>query len=266
MNSNNTCISGHCNRFGTLDRTPKGECICQIGFVGDRCEYCDKGYVSSLPVDHESVCDICQIGYHKDGNTCQEGKCDQERTEQVDPTGRCHCKVGYSGAQCNECAQGHSGDDCDHCNSGFVMDKRGICHGILAYILILHFLVLFQFISEGDCNPVGTQNRTTNGSCICNPTFEGAHCDQCITGYLGSECDQCDEHFFFMDGECKSCHLAGTRSLFGNLQYNTDGSCKCYPEFEGFLCQDCKPGHSGSLCQYCNETTYKSSSRECICK
>ena len=47
--------------------------ITQIGFVGDRCEYCDKGYVSSLPVDHESVCDICQIGYHKDGNTCQEG-------------------------------------------------------------------------------------------------------------------------------------------------------------------------------------------------
>ena len=148
MNSNNTCISGHCNRFGTLDRTPKGECICQIGFVGDRCEYCDKGYVSSLPVDHESVCDICQIGYHKDGNTCQEGKCDQERTEQVDPTGRCHCKVGYSGAQCNECAQGHSGDDCDHCNSGFVMDKRGICHGILAYILILHFLVLFNLFQR----------------------------------------------------------------------------------------------------------------------
>ena len=148
MNSNNTCISGHCNRFGTLDRTQKGECICKIGFVGDRCEYCDKGYVSSLPVDHESVCDICQIGYHKDGNTCQEGKCDQERTEQVDPTGRCHCKDGYSGAQCNECAQGHSGDDCDHCNSGFVMDKRGICHGILAYILILHFLALFNLFQR----------------------------------------------------------------------------------------------------------------------
>lgn len=245
MSSNSTCISGICNRFGTIEHTPKGQCVCHEGFHGDRCEFCDQGYVSSLPVNHEAVCDICLIGYFKDGNTCKEGTCDKDGTQKIDSTGRCHCKSGYAGAQCNECAEGHSGDNCDHCTSGFAMDKDGICH-------------------EGDCNPVGTQNRTTNGKCNCTIGFKGVHCDQCSNGYIGLECDQCDEHFAMVDGECHECILPGTEHLFGIFQYHTDGTCKCMPEFEGLLCQDCKPGHYGSLCQYCNETTYKSSNRECI--
>ena len=173
-----------------------------------------------------------------DGDTCQEGKCSAQGTRKVDVTGKCHCSLGYAGAQCDQCREGHTGDTCAQCKPGFVMDHKEICH-------------------EGECDSLGTQEQSTNRTCVCKVNFAGLKCDHCAHSYIGSVCDQCDEHFYPVDGQCLPCSIRGTQHNFGMQKYNEDGTCKCWPGFSGAICQECAPGHHGTLCQYCFEGFYK---------
>ncbi|KAL3317530.1 hypothetical protein Ciccas_003822 [Cichlidogyrus casuarinus] len=135
-----------------------GECICPEGS--------EKG--------PSGLCDQCSNGYFYDSSRgecitvlIKSCNCHEAGTErgQCDVNGKCKCKLGYDGAQCNECKMGYFGfPGCEPCNC----NKAG------------------SFISESikdiDSALVPCDSE---GKCLCKGNVQGEKCDQCKLGTFG---------------------------------------------------------------------------------
>ncbi|XP_016152212.1 PREDICTED: laminin subunit alpha-3 [Ficedula albicollis] len=163
--------------------------------------------------------------------------------------GRCLCRSGVTGVQCDSCQPGHHS---------------------------------FPACQECSCDGVGSLGNTCGpgGQCVCRSNYAGLRCDQCAPGYysypncfrISSECDpagsigshsgycQCLQH---VEGPtCSKC-----KPLYWNLaKQNPEGCTACQCDESGTLsgigeCQQenghcyCKSNVCGDSCDTC-ETGY----------
>ena len=87
-----------------------------------------------------------------------------------DFSGKCPCKVGYTGKKC------------DQCQNGYSKDRSGACKSC-------------------QCNSNGSVslNCNSNGRCSCKSGYTADKCNQCKKGYSGDKCVECPNNFCSTD-------------------------------------------------------------------
>lgn len=118
-----------------------------------------------------------------------------------------------------------------------------------------------------DCSAAGTQGHACRkdprvGRCVCQPNFQGAHCELCAPGFYGPGCQrECGSWacgwalperwpgvviLAVLPAACQ-CSSPGVAD---GLCDPDSGQCRCRAGFEGPGCDRCAPGYSHfPLCQ-----------------
>ncbi|XP_069463573.1 laminin subunit alpha-2 isoform X3 [Ambystoma mexicanum] len=218
LHSSRGCVPCNCNSFGSksFDCDENGQCRCQPGVSGRKCERCAHGYYDF----QEGGCTPCECSHI--GNNC-------------DPhTGHCVCPPNTIGEKCDKCAPNYWGHSvvsgckacecspvgslsfqcnpdtgCCFCLPNFSGDKCQECK--------LGFRSYPQCI-PCDCSLAGSEHHTCSaemdkcsctdetGQCTCKVNVEGAHCDRCKPGTFGLSagdpvgCGSC--YCFGMTAQC----------------------------------------------------------------
>ncbi|XP_053322196.1 laminin subunit alpha-3 [Spea bombifrons] len=201
------------NRKASLDSYGRysggGVCInCQHNTDGVNCEKCAVGYYRPYGVPKEAPdgCIPCSCNPDQ-SDGCEEG------------SGRCYCKINFSGRNCEKCAEGYYNfPDClripyypvpttppDQPEAGDIKGCKCTGPGVLS----------------NDCD------RLT-GRCLCRPEFHGNACDRCAVG-------------FFLYPFCQKCNC--DTSGAANPACDSSGQCQCYPNYAGMTCDQCAPGY-----------------------
>uniref|UniRef100_A0A672U270 Laminin subunit alpha 3 n=1 Tax=Strigops habroptila TaxID=2489341 RepID=A0A672U270_STRHB len=248
------CIPCSCNlEHAEGCEQGSGRCFCKQNFQGENCERCADGfygypfcvytpiYPFTSPNPGDAMAgDIIACKCNPAGT--QSGVCDF--------LGRCLCRSGVAGLQCDGCQPGHhSFPACQACQ----------------------------------CSPDGSQQSTcdpTSGQCECQMGITGQRCDRCLSAAdsfpyckgANSECDpsgsvgsysgycQCLQH---VEGptcsKCKplywnlakenpegctacQCDVSGTLSGVGECQQE-NGHCYCKSNICGDSCDTCEAGY-----------------------
>ncbi|GCC23743.1 laminin subunit alpha-2 isoform X2 [Chiloscyllium punctatum] len=212
LHSSRGCIPCNCNSFGSksFDCDDKGQCRCQPGVAGQKCDRCALGFYhfqegGCIP------CECAHVGNH----------CDSE-------TGQCICPPNTVGEKCDKCAAnfwGHnfvSGckpcnctvvgslnlqcDDatgCCFCRPEFTGEKCDRCRvGYWNYPLCWHC----------DCDLAGTEKQTCDEAGICSCAEYSGQCN-CKVNVEGISCDRCKTGAFTLSLNnphgCSSCYCSG---------------------------------------------------------
>uniref|UniRef100_A0A8C5G7S8 Laminin subunit beta-4-like n=1 Tax=Gouania willdenowi TaxID=441366 RepID=A0A8C5G7S8_GOUWI len=180
------CSPGYYGNL-TLDGARCQECPCNNNVDPSDSSACDTVTGECLRCRHNTAgprCQSCKPGYY--GNAVQQacrGKCTCDRRgTQVTAcpldsrcfcnaqTGRCPCRTGATGDQCDQCEDGYWNLDgvsgCQPCS----------------------------------CDPTNAVSNVS-GQCLCRPEFGGRQCDECGENHFGNpdlQCVSCD------------CNLEGT--------------------------------------------------------
>uniref|UniRef100_A0A8C0EHE2 Laminin subunit alpha 3 n=1 Tax=Bubo bubo TaxID=30461 RepID=A0A8C0EHE2_BUBBB len=259
------CIPCSCNsEHAEGCEEGSGRCFCKQNFQGENCERCADGFYGY------PFC-VPYPKYRPNGNIylnyplCE---CNSAGTqpEVCDFLGRCLCRSGVAGLQCDSCQPGHhSFPACQACQ----------------------------------CSPGGSQHGTcepASGQCECQTGVTGQRCDRCLSAGnsfpyckgVNSECDpsgsagshsgycQCLQH---VEGptcsKCKplywnlakenpegctacQCDVSGTLSGVGECQQE-NGHCYCKSNVCGDSCDTCEAGY------YALESTNYFGCRGCRC-
>nr|VZH99079.1 unnamed protein product [Spirometra erinaceieuropaei] len=209
------CRKCECNGMSDTCDQLTGRCLaCRDNTGGDRCETCVQGYYGD-PL-RGVPCRPCE---------CPGGGVDHSEGCSMHPVAGvvCHCKPGYTGPRCSECAPNYFGNPTELGGSCKPCD----CSGNLP--------------PEGGCNQV-------TGEClVCLHNTEGPRCDQCKLGFWGNAslqmCQRC------------SCYHLGVVGGANAACDRTTGECNCLPNVLGPRCFECAPYHfnltSGVGCESC---------------
>ncbi|XP_066558405.1 laminin subunit alpha-5 isoform X2 [Amia ocellicauda] len=196
-----------------------GICLeCQHFTTGINCERCIPGYYRSPDhrLDSPLACSPCTCNLEFTDGTCE------------DLTGRCYCKPNYTGESCDACAEGYV--------------NFPECFSVPTYPNSNGEALPAGEIIHCECSAAGTEGNSCRPdprtrTCICKPTFMGAHCDHCIPGHFGPN--------------CQPCQCSGPGVLSGSCDAET-GQCLCRGGFQGYHCDQCAPGYFNyPLCQLC---------------
>ncbi|XP_053566671.1 laminin subunit alpha-2 isoform X2 [Bombina bombina] len=186
-----------------------GVCInCSSNTAGINCETCiDRLYrpkgVSPTHPNPCRPCDCDPIGSLH--NVCVK---DEKQAERGLQAGSCHCKPGYAGMRCDQCARGYIGyPTCVECN----------------------------------CSLIGSANDDPCIlPCVCKDNVEGENCDRCKSGFFNLRQDNpqgCDECYCSgVSNTCIDSRLTYTEVADMNEWYLTDlsGSIKGLPRKDQF--------------------------------
>uniref|UniRef100_A0A8C3XYJ3 Laminin subunit alpha 3 n=1 Tax=Catharus ustulatus TaxID=91951 RepID=A0A8C3XYJ3_CATUS len=220
------CIPCSCNlEHADGCEEGSGRCFCKQNFQGDHCERCADGFygypfcvynpvypsTSSVPGDAVAgdiiVCECNLLG---------------TQPEVCDFLGRCLCRSGITGLQCDSCQPGHHS---------------------------------FPACQECSCDGVGSLGNTCGpeGQCQCRSNYAGLRCDQC--GYCqclqhveGPTCSKCKPLYWNLAKEnpqgCTACQcdVSGTLSGVGECQQE-NGNCYCKSNVCGDSCGTCEAGY-----------------------
>ncbi|XP_055005634.1 LOW QUALITY PROTEIN: laminin subunit alpha-2 [Boleophthalmus pectinirostris] len=197
LSTGGMCIPCHCNSFGSksFDCDESGQCRCQPGVGGPKCDRCSRGYFN-FQEGGCTPCDCSHVGDNCDANT---GQCIcppntmGERCDRCAPnhwghdittgckecgcsalgsvaqqcnvnTGCCTCRDNFRGEKCNECQIGYRDfPQCIQCQCNVAGADRETCD-----------------LERGVC---GCADRT--GKCSCKVNVIGDHCDQCKVDTFG---------------------------------------------------------------------------------
>uniref|UniRef100_A0A8C1J6P4 Laminin subunit alpha 2 n=1 Tax=Cyprinus carpio TaxID=7962 RepID=A0A8C1J6P4_CYPCA len=218
VNGAQGCVPCHCNSFGSksFDCDESGQCRCQPGVTGQKCDRCAPGHFSF----QEGGCTPCQCAHV--GNNCDAN------------TGQCICPPNTVGERCDKCAPNHWGHDissgCKPCgcnalgsvaqqcnvNTGCCMCREQF-RGEKCDECKLGYRDFPQCISC-QCSAAGSSLDTCDaesglcacadrsGQCSCKANVKGVKCDRCEVGSFGLShrnpqgCSQC--YCFGLSSSC----------------------------------------------------------------
>nr|XP_013006500.1 laminin subunit alpha-2 isoform X4 [Cavia porcellus] len=220
LQSGRGCVPCNCNSFGSksFDCDESGQCWCQPGVTGKKCDHCAHGYFNF----QEGGCTACDCSHL--GNNCdpQTGQCIcppntvGEKCSTCAPnswghsivtgckpcncsivgslnfqcninTGQCDCHPKFSGAKCTTCKQGHwNFPHCLLCDCFLPGTEAATC--------------------DSETQICSCSDQT--GQCTCKANVEGIHCDRCQSGKFGLEaknphgCSSC--YCFSVTSQCSA--------------------------------------------------------------
>ncbi|XP_066575649.1 laminin subunit alpha-3 isoform X1 [Amia ocellicauda] len=216
------------NTFGRYEGG--GVCInCQHNTAGVNCERCAQGYYRPYGVPKESP------------SGCIPCRCERRFTEGCEEgSGRCFCKPGFSGDNCDRCAEGHySFPQCIRFPIYETTTKSPAGHIVDTKVCPV------GYFGPPNCQPCrcsgpGVLDQICNsqtGDCRCRTEFQGRSCERCAEG-----------HFNYPYCQACFCNPAGSQPGM----CDASGRCLCHPEVQGAQCDQCRPGyHSFPNCQVC---------------
>nr|XP_013801983.1 PREDICTED: laminin subunit beta-1 [Apteryx mantelli mantelli] len=204
-------------------------CICNVGYIGSRCDECAAGFFGS-PGEVGGACQPCQCNGNID--TTDPEACDKE-------TGTCvKCLYHTEGENCHLCKQGYYGSALQQdCRTPFLLEElelaaRGTICRELPPVAPRRRPRL----------PLGT-GEVLSLSPSCFWQFTG-QC-QCMPGFGGRTCRECQELFWGDPGvECRACDC-NPRGIQTPQCDRATGQCVCNEGVEGPRCDRCSRGYSG---------------------
>ncbi|KFO11861.1 Laminin subunit alpha-3, partial [Balearica regulorum gibbericeps] len=225
-----------------------GHCFCKQNFQGESCERCADGFygypfcvripvhhfTSPNPRDAVAVCECNLAG---------------TQPEVCDFLGKCLCRSGVAGLQCDRCAPGYySYPSCLPCECSPDGSKHGTCE---------------PTVGQCECQTGVTGRRcdrclSTAGSfpyckgvsSECDPSGSvGSHSGycQCLQHVEGPTCSKCKPLYWNLAKEnpegCTACQCDVTGTLSGVAECQQDnGHCYCKSNVCGDSCDTCEPG------------------------
>ncbi|XP_067840660.1 laminin subunit alpha-2 isoform X2 [Heptranchias perlo] len=215
LHSSRGCIPCNCNSFGSksFDCDDKGQCRCQPGVTGQKCDRCALGFYNfqeggCVPCECAHVgnhcdsetgqcvcppntvgekCDKCAVDFwgHSLVSGCKPCNCSTAGSLNLqcdDVTGCCFCRPEFTGEKCNQCRPGYwDYPQCRHCNCGLAGTERRTCDEM------------------GICSCAEYK-----GQCNCKVNVEGISCDRCKTGTFALHSSN--------PYGCSSCYCSGVTS------------------------------------------------------
>ncbi|ELW48958.1 Laminin subunit alpha-3 [Tupaia chinensis] len=214
-----------------------GVCInCQHNTAGVNCEKCAKGYYrpSGVPVDAPHGCIRCD--------------CNLEGVlpEICDAYGRCLCRPGVEGPQCDTCFLGfYSFPICQACQCSALGSYQMPCNAVTGQCecrpgitgqrcdRCLSGAYDFPHCQACLCHEAGTVSGIgecgqRDGDCHCKPHVDGDSCDTCEDGYFAVE----KSNYF----GCQGCHCDVGGAL-SPVCSGPSGMCQCREHVVGKSCQ-----------------------------
>uniref|UniRef100_A0A8C4F1H6 Laminin subunit alpha 3 n=1 Tax=Dicentrarchus labrax TaxID=13489 RepID=A0A8C4F1H6_DICLA len=250
-------------------------------FLNNLLKYCHCYFFS--PLFFVFVCigpTACPTGYFG-SPSCQRCICDYRGTAYgvCDASGRCLCRQGVEGEQCDRCQPGyHSFPNCQAC----LCDGAGVADNVCTpsghCVCFPNYggqecdecaPGYYGYPDSCQCSQEGSYGSICNplsGQCLCIPGVVGQQCDRCASGLRfpqcsgnhirthrtnklkGNLCDRCKPLYWNLvtDNprgciECQ-CDVKGTLSGVGECEQKS-GQCHCKPNACGHACDTCKDGY-----------------------
>ncbi|XP_029416828.1 laminin subunit alpha-2 isoform X2 [Nannospalax galili] len=182
-----------------------GVCInCTQNTAGINCETCIDGFFRPKEVspNYPRPCQPC----HCDpvGSLSEVCVKDEKYARRGLTPGSCHCKTGFGGMSCGQCARGYSGyPDCQPCN----------------------------------CSGLGSTNEDPCvGPCNCKENVEGEDCSRCKPGFFNLQEENekgCDECFCSgVSNRCQSSYwtYANVQDMHGWSLTDISGNIRVAPQ------------------------------------
>jgi Laminin EGF domain len=229
------------------DATPPASCYCAAGYVGDKCDTCDIGYIW----DAAGRCVSCGAGVCGSFGTPLCGG-----SGSLSPVLGCACFNGFSGPTCATCTGCGIGGTCSrslvpgapwcNCAAGYTK-SRGAARAAPCDRCAGSSIPL----PGGACVAVTVQCGAAadvpasqySGVCRCpanyvDPPPPGAKCAACAPGFVGPSCVACRP----------GCGGRGICAWRGN-----GATCVCDPGVTGATCNGCDTGYvgDGTSCTAC---------------
>ncbi|XP_004712612.1 multiple epidermal growth factor-like domains protein 9 [Echinops telfairi] len=243
----------NCSRVGSLDANrcnqTTGQCECQPGYQGLRCETCKEGFHMNH-TRHAGLCLPC--GCSLDGAL----------GILCDSSGKCQCKIGIIGSTCNQCQDGYYGfskNGCLPCRcsnrsascdalTGACLDCQGNSRGDHCEKCKEGFYQSLEATKE--CLRCPCSGVTSTGSCSMKLGELEPKCDQCKDGYTGRNCDKCGNGYYNSDSICVKCQCHGhvDPDKTPKICKPESGECiNCLHNTTGFWCENCLEGYVQDL-------------------
>ncbi|CAN9515951.1 unnamed protein product [Ophioblennius macclurei] len=269
-----SCSPCQCNGHADLCDPHSGECRdCRDYTAGHLCERCMDGFFGNPVLGFGEHCRPCPCPGNPDSDHFNGDSCHADlASNQI----VCHCRRGYTGSRCNQCAPGYYGNPeqpsgqclpCE-CNGNIDIQDPGSCdpktgqclkclyhtngpscaHCQLGY----YGNALAHDCRRCTCVTAGTlQSACSDGQCNCDWQTGACPCRSKVIGY---NCDQCaSNHWNYgQDGGCQPCDCHPQHSLGAHCNMFT-GHCHCRPGFGGKHCTECEQFHWGDPRLQCHE-------------
>ncbi|XP_074218218.1 multiple epidermal growth factor-like domains protein 9 [Camelus bactrianus] len=237
----------NCSVVGSLDVTrcnhSTGQCECQPGYQGLRCETCKEAFYLNRT---SGLCLPCDCSPHG------------ALSELCNSSGKCQCKVGVTGSSCDRCQDGYYDFNKNGCLPCRCSNRSASCDALTGACLNC------QDNSQGDhceeCkegfyqSPNATREClhcpcsavTSTGSCVIKLGELEPQCVQCKDGYTGQNCNECENGYYNSDSICMECQCHGHVDPMKTPKIckPENGECiGCLHNTTGFWCESCLEGY-----------------------
>ncbi|XP_058158459.1 multiple epidermal growth factor-like domains protein 9 isoform X2 [Dasypus novemcinctus] len=247
----------NCSMAGSLDvnrcNQTTGQCECQPGYQGLRCETCKEGFYLNL-TSGSGLCLPCDCSPHG------------ALSLLCNSSGKCQCKVGVTGSSCDQCQDGYYGFSKNGCFPCQCNGRSASCDAVTGACLNC------QENSKGDhceeckegfyqrpdaskeCLRCPCSAVTSTGSCIIKLGESEPNCVQCKDGYTGQNCNKCENGYYNSDSICIKCQCHGHVDPVKTPKIckPESGECiNCLHNTTGFWCENCLEGYVRNLKENC---------------